>query len=117
MKHLMLVKVLTLVMLLCVIGCTFVEERYSGHPEQVKDDLKFAVEIIGKTLPVALQMMNKDIAPDYSVVVMDTEAGPDGRPIDKAVYPEWRVYHFNGFDAIVEVGGNRDQEILAVIRK
>ena len=117
MKHLMLVKVLTLVMLLCGTGCMFVEERYSGHPEQVKDDLKFAVEIIGKTLPVALQMMNKDIAPDYSVVVMDTEPGPDGRPIDKAVYPEWRAYHFNGFDAIVEVGGHRDQEILAVIKK
>ena len=117
MKRLMLVKVLTLMVLLCGTGCMFVEERYSGHPEQVKDDLFFAAEILGKTLPVALKMMSRDIAPDYSVVVMDTEVGPDGRPIDKAVYPEWRAYHFNGFDAIVEVGGSRDQEILAVIRK
>ena len=117
MKRLILVKLLSIVIIVMSVGCTVVSDRYAQHPELVRKDLVTAAEVLGKTLPVVLTMMNRDIAPPYTAVIMDTEVGADGKPIDKAVYPEWRLYHFDTFDALVEVGGAQDGLVLATIQK
>lgn len=115
MKRLLVSKLLViLLLLLSFAACAPIQQAVRENPEAVREAAVNAVVFIGKTLPYVVAAMNKDVAPPYSVLEMDTISDSDGRTITKGVWPEWRLYHFGSFDALVEVGGKDDGRVIAV---
>ena len=116
MKRLMFVKMLVIMVAIMAIftACVPIQQAVKENPEAVREAAVNAVVFIGKTLPYVVAAMNKDVAPPYDVLEMDTISDADGRTITKGVWPEWRLYHFDGFDALVEVGGKDDGKILGI---